>query len=288
LLASVGCFGEPTGCDLQDYYAILGLDPGASAKSIKGAYRRLARLHHPDVQASRSTESELASVAARMAQLNEAYAVLSHGKSRREYDERQRLESTLSSTKTTATATMDTQTVATQTKTTSNQAQRSRIRPRHDVDSTVVSQFSAHFRETFLSKGSAFSWKGAQFEGFDWGLEALSWSSHYCIALRGFTTIDSAAAKKFINYSEMVVASHRRIIRSSYFLFLLPFRQVSEWESVSSQCQPFVAGKNHAGLSIPPTGMVLFDIDHGRTLRFGSPFRDKRFEQLIQSLKTSS
>ena len=33
---------------MEDYYAILGLDQGASPESIKLAYRRLARESHPD------------------------------------------------------------------------------------------------------------------------------------------------------------------------------------------------------------------------------------------------
>jgi hypothetical protein len=106
------------------------------------------------------------------------------------------------------------------------------------------------------------------------------------VALRGFATVDSATAKKFINYSETVIARCKRHIRKSYFLFLLPFRQMSEWESVSSQFQAFVNGKNPAS-STRSAGIVLLDTQHGRQLRIGSPFSDKRFEQLLQSMKIS-
>lgn len=33
---------------LNGYYATLGLEPGASSEEIKSAYRRLAKVHHPD------------------------------------------------------------------------------------------------------------------------------------------------------------------------------------------------------------------------------------------------
>jgi DnaJ domain len=264
---------------LADYYSILGLDPGASTESIKVAYRRLARLHHPDVHASRTTDAERSVAEAHMAQLNEAYAVLSHGKSRREYDERLQLEATLAA-KTTATSVAEPQAAVAQTKSTGSAFSRPRVRPQGELDATVVNQFSTHFLETFLTKAAGFSWKKIQLDGFHWGLEAVTWSTHYCVILRGIPAVDSAAAKKFINYCSSAVGRQRRSIRKSYFLFLLPFRQINEWESVSNQFQRFVADKRSAGI-------LLLDIHHGRALRFGSPFPDKDFEKLIESIKTS-
>jgi curved DNA-binding protein CbpA len=122
---------------LEDYYAILGLDPDASPESIKVAYRRLARQNHPDLRTLNSTEAEKASVAAHMAQLNEAYAVLSHAKQRREYDDKLRLEGMLA-TKDTATAARDLRSAARPSKTSTKTEHPPRIRPREEVDSTVV------------------------------------------------------------------------------------------------------------------------------------------------------
>lgn len=264
---------------MQDYYTLLGLDPDASPESIKIAYRRLARLHHPDVHATSSTEADKASVEARMAQLNEAYAVLSHSKSRRAYDEQLHLEASLA-VRTTATCIADTSTPTTESKTVSGKMPRPRARTNEEVDSTVIDQFSAHFRETFLHQAAGFSWKKISLEGFDWGLKASSWGSHYYVAMRGFAAIDPSTAKRLINYAEMVVGRYRRQIRRSSFLFLAPFRQISEWESISAQCQPFATRRNRAGI-------VLLDIHHGRALRFGSPMPDKKFEKIIQSIRTT-
>lgn len=63
----------------NDHYQSLGLPPGADAASIKRAYRRLARRHHPDVNSAQGAE-------AAMARLNEAYQVLSDPKLRAAYD----------------------------------------------------------------------------------------------------------------------------------------------------------------------------------------------------------
>lgn len=65
--------------EFKDYYQALGVARDASAEDIKKAYRRLARKYHPDV-------SKEADAAARMSEVNEAYAVLSDAERRAAYD----------------------------------------------------------------------------------------------------------------------------------------------------------------------------------------------------------
>ena len=65
--------------DFKDYYQTLGVAKTASADEIKKAYRKLARLHHPDV-------SKAADAHERMAAVNEANAVLSDPEKRVAYD----------------------------------------------------------------------------------------------------------------------------------------------------------------------------------------------------------
>jgi len=108
------------------------------------------------------------------------------------------------------------------------------------------------------------------------------------VALRGFTAVNSASTKKLINYSEIAIMRCKRYVRKSYFLFLLPFQQLSEWELVSAQCQRFVAEESRAKFSRAPAGIILLDMDHGRTLRFGTQIHEKRFEQLLQWIGTPS
>jgi curved DNA-binding protein len=65
----------------QDYYETLGLARTASAEDIKQAFRKLARLYHPDV-AKNKVSGEV-----KFKEINEAYEVLSDPEKRRRYDE---------------------------------------------------------------------------------------------------------------------------------------------------------------------------------------------------------
>ncbi|MFW0767421.1 curved DNA-binding protein [Trabulsiella odontotermitis] len=66
--------------ELKDYYTILGVKPTDDFKTIKTAYRRLARKYHPDV-------SKEANAEARFKDLAEAWEVLKDDQRRAEYDQ---------------------------------------------------------------------------------------------------------------------------------------------------------------------------------------------------------
>ncbi len=63
---------------VPDYYARLEVPPDASLSQIKASYRRLVRLHHPDLNKQAKD--------IHIKQLNEAYGVLSSTTRRAAYD----------------------------------------------------------------------------------------------------------------------------------------------------------------------------------------------------------
>lgn len=66
--------------EFKDYYATLGVEPSADEKTIKTAYRRLARKYHPDMNKEAGAEDKFKEVA-------EAYEVLGDAAKRAEYDQ---------------------------------------------------------------------------------------------------------------------------------------------------------------------------------------------------------
>src|SRR3989337_2526832 len=65
--------------EYKDYYKVLGVARDADDRTIKQAYRRLARKHHPDVSKAKGS-------ADRFKEINEAYEVLSDSEKRKRYD----------------------------------------------------------------------------------------------------------------------------------------------------------------------------------------------------------
>jgi len=67
--------------DKRDYYEVLGLSKTATEDEIKKAYRQLAKKYHPDANPG-DKEAEV-----KFKEASEAYAVLSDGDKRRQYDQ---------------------------------------------------------------------------------------------------------------------------------------------------------------------------------------------------------
>ena len=65
----------------RDYYDVLGIDRNADEKTIKKAYRKLAKKYHPDTNAGNADAAD------RFKEVNEAYDVLSDPKKKKMYDQ---------------------------------------------------------------------------------------------------------------------------------------------------------------------------------------------------------
>lgn len=66
---------------VEDYYAVLGVDPNASVQTIKKAFRRLVKEQHPDLQKEADSQSATRT-------LIQAYKTLINAAARADYDRR--------------------------------------------------------------------------------------------------------------------------------------------------------------------------------------------------------
>ncbi len=64
----------------KDYYQLLGVPKGATQDEIRKSFRKLARVHHPDVAKDKKTAE------AKFKEINEAYEVLGDPEKRQKYD----------------------------------------------------------------------------------------------------------------------------------------------------------------------------------------------------------
>src|SRR5258708_27958001 len=65
---------------MRDPYEVLGVPRGASAAAIKGAYRKLAKKHHPDANKNDPKS------AARFSELNSAHEIIGDEDKRKQFD----------------------------------------------------------------------------------------------------------------------------------------------------------------------------------------------------------
>lgn len=267
---------------MKDFYAILGLDSDASPASIKVAYRRLALENHPDrvIHVDKEAQQQASS---RMADLNEAYSVLSDSRQRREYDSKYMAQAAPQAEEagpSVAEAMDDALKAAAPAVT------RPRTRPGADVLSNVVRQFSQQTRKELVNQKS-FAWTERRFEGFDWALNASFWLASYWVGVRGFATADRAAVQKFTNYANLAIDKHKSYLRANYFLLLFPFQRLTDAEYIVGQCQRLTQSAGRGTLQGTNTVIVLWDVTRDTNRAYGPKVQDKRFLHLVQTLRLS-
>ncbi len=271
---------------MKDYYAILGLDSDASTDTIKAAYRHLAREAHPDRKSHLGRDAQLGS-SSRMAELNEAHAVLSNPARKKEYDEEVRREEAERERREEAAAhgaappPSPVPVPGAAAEPQAPQPLRTRPRAGGGVASSVVQHYASQLQQVLLAKKEEFPWRPLKLEGFDWALESDFWVSHYIVTFRGFAIADPEATRKFTNYAQFAIDRSRKLLKQNFFLFLFGFQRIVEFEQVLAQLRRFSGGASERSL------ILLLDVAHGRSVPCGPRIQDSRYTTLLSRIGVS-
>jgi hypothetical protein len=256
---------------LKDYYAILGLSPDASLDEIKRAYRVRAREAHPDrfSHMGDAAESEATTL---MADLNEAYAVLSNPDQKREYDlELGAFRSGAPPPPRSASAVVPDMPPA---------PRRERAVAGEEVSSTVIREFANRLRKDLLESKKPVPWTERKFDGFDWVLESGLFVTHYYVASRTYATVDLSAAQVFVHNMEKAIQQGNHVFKNDFFLFMLAFQRLVEPEQVQAILRRFQTTKMSTKASA-----FLLDVSHGRSLQCGPFIKDDTYQALLKALR---
>lgn len=265
---------------VKDYYFILGVERGASAQSIKAAYRRLAREHHPDFVTSQDDAIQ-AQASVRMAELNEAYDILSNSDARRAYDESWQQFSMNGSSFTARPAVIVT---PEDLEIAAVLEARTRPRPTDRVTGSVVTAFAKRLCQELIDSRGGLVWKRNDRDGFNWSLTASAWPARFWVHMRSVEALDPGVAERYTERAGSAVRASKRLVGRDSSLFVLAFYRLEDPDQVTTMCRRF---RDEAAKLVGSGGdvnLALIDVVHARMLPYGPSPADSRFAEVIRSI----
>ena len=243
---------------IDHYYRVLGLPRGAPEAEIKAAYRRLALLFHPDKVAALGLGA-LESANARMAELNEAFAVLSDPARRRHCDDSNR-EPISGKAKPPGAG----------------------VSPKAPVPLEPL-PFSAE-RLQRLSEALASlpaQWAGLNLHGWPWALETneLRWS--LLVAYRHLPTLGVPAVRSLRESLEELLLNRKRTLRPSVVITLVSYDRMAGSQEVMKRLHEFVSQPRAWQRRVVPL-LILYESRTHRSMLLGLVPDDPHVEHILR------
>lgn len=265
------------GSDPKDYYATLGVDRDSSLDTIKLAYRRLARTSHPDlVSQDGSVAEDIAS--RRMAELNEAYAVLSQASQRDGHDRLLRVrEGSLREAKTRPRRGSKSGPVvgaATRAETPG------RARAGVVVDN-VVGAYLGHVHQELVGTGSSGRFRPAELEGFDWTVRSKGILASDWIAVRGLQELTVDHVRRYQRHADKARREVKGLLRGNRMLFVLAFYRIEDPEEVLAACRRMGASLKRTSKIDTEAVLALSDVATARLMPMTNVEKGSWAEPLI-------
>lgn len=258
----------------KDYYAILDVPPDASARLIKENHRLMVQRYHPDLY---KVPEEAEAATRRMAEINEAYAVLSDKKRRAEYDVRKKAAAVPSSAPT-STPKPKVDWEATKTPSVPKAAASNPA-----LDEAVAEEFLESLRKLVSHRGSAMKLREENEKPWLWSFSGGTWSKSCWVSLARLPELNVNPLRTILTQCAHIVGKRGSGWKDSFFVFVLATESISDGENTLKLCRSYCNEKENSTRG-RLVNIVILDLKRRRSIVCGKRPADSHQQALLDTL----
>jgi len=253
---------------VKDYYFLLGLPRRAPPADVKAAYRRLAAQYHPDKLAAEAPEGQEAATA-RMAELNEAIAVLSDPARRDQYHEMLDLIPERQPGEPHPFARSRPGTAEEEESVDFSVASAGPLPPLQEPEGgrTLMREEEGRKLKEGLQR-LPLKWREAKFPGWQWALETGSTRRAVLVAFRHLENLSLLSVRTVGRGVEALIEDRKLALRPTAVIAMVSYERLMDSQAVQEQLQAAVSGKRGWLKMVHPL-LILHEAKSQRSLLLG-------------------